>query len=976
MSEAKRRASGGEPAGADPDTLSGLIQEIVGSPEPVDEAGWDRGLRPGAVFGRYELVRELGRGGFGVVWEARDRELGRAVAFKAVRPGAGGAEREERLVREAEAVANLSHPNLVTLHDVGRSPHGPWMVLELLRGRTLAERLDLGPLAVREALRIAREGARGLAHAHAHGVVHRDLKPANVFLCEDGQVKLLDFGLAHALGRRRAGGGTPSYMAPEQWKGAPEDERTDVFALGVVIHRCLTGELPFPDDGGRSLESEHAAPALEVPELPALGTLVSRMLEKDPVRRPRDAGEVLAALDAFSQELDRTPSGSTGNVRARRRAPRRLLVALAAVVAAGALAAGALWLRTEPAPAPGERVTVAVADFANQTGETELDGLSGMLITSLEQSRRLSVLTRVRMVDVLRQLGRANVQTVDEALGREVALAAGVRALVVASVRRFDQLYAIELKVLDPVRSEYLFTLKEEGRTKASIPGMIDRLSERTRERLRERPDEVEASRVRVADATTASFEAYQHYFRGDQLKEAIRYEPAIEEYRKAIALDPGFALAHYRISYLAGFVGLPEAERRAEIDLAMRGVDKVPEKERLHILAWKAHLDRRDAEARDLYARAVERYPQDKEALFMAGDLELHSGNFAAGLPYFERAAALDPSWEPAQMHVMDSLAALGRGDELLRRASAWVERAPSGTAYRSLAVALAQAGRLDEAVDAARRAVALDATGFTRSALADMLLLAGRYGEVEDLARPLAAPGRSTLDRVIGVDALSVALAYQGRRREALEVAATFPATYEHSSGRLMQLELLAGDPSPPASGAREVRALTAGWPGEKHRTVALLLAILGDAEDAMQLAQASGEPRTRMLVEASLAWRAGHPGRYLEPLRDAVKEGLTPEDGPAVWLLAEAAADAGRPSEAIAAVDRLRTIGGGLWRAWAWPRALLIKANALDRLGRRDEAARTVGELLGAWRRADPDLPLLADARALEVRLRAAP
>ena len=161
-----------------------------------------------------------------------------------------------------------------------------------------------------------------------------------------------------------------------------------------------------------------------------------------------------------------------------------------------------------PGPGAQERITVAVADFANQTGEPELDGLSGMLITSLEQSRQLSVLTRARMVDLLRQLGKSNVETVDEALGRELALGAGVRALVLASIRRFDQLYAIEMKVLDPATSEYLFTLKEQGTGKASVPGMIDRLSEQARERLRETHAEVQASRVKVADATTASFEA------------------------------------------------------------------------------------------------------------------------------------------------------------------------------------------------------------------------------------------------------------------------------------------------------------------------------------------------------------------------------------------------------------------------------------------------------------------------------------
>jgi protein kinase-like protein len=180
----------GGPAGAvPPGALSALLADIVrSSPEaPL----WSRSLRPGVVIGRFELVKELGRGGFGAVWEAKDRELGRAVAFKAVLAGTPNA-REERILREAETAARLSHPNIVTLFDVGRTEDGPYLVLELLRGATLARRLEQGPLPEREALRIAVEVAKGLAHAHAEGVVHRDLTPGNVFLCEDGQVKILD----------------------------------------------------------------------------------------------------------------------------------------------------------------------------------------------------------------------------------------------------------------------------------------------------------------------------------------------------------------------------------------------------------------------------------------------------------------------------------------------------------------------------------------------------------------------------------------------------------------------------------------------------------------------------------------------------------------------------------------------------------------------------------------------------------------
>jgi tetratricopeptide (TPR) repeat protein len=298
------------PGSVAPGDLSALLGELARAPPAELGGAWDRWLVPGAVVGAFELVREIGRGGFGVVWEARDLRRGGAVAFKAVRAGGAASAREERLLREAEVAARLAHPNVVALHEVGRTEQGPYLVLELLRGRTLADRLAAGPIGAPEALAIGVEVAKAVAYAHARGVVHRDLKPGNVFLCDGGAVKVLDFGLAHAFGHRRIGGGTPAYMAPEQWRGAPEDERTDVFALGVLLFRMLAGELPFPGDSGSAAPGAGPAPALEVPGAPALGPLVGRMLEGDPVERPRDGEAVLAALEGAAAELARHPGAA------------------------------------------------------------------------------------------------------------------------------------------------------------------------------------------------------------------------------------------------------------------------------------------------------------------------------------------------------------------------------------------------------------------------------------------------------------------------------------------------------------------------------------------------------------------------------------------------------------------------------------------------------------------------------------------
>jgi hypothetical protein len=326
--------SAGRSLGVDLRDLSALLVELARTPDAeVDVAsGWSPGVAPGDTVERFILGQELGRGGSGVVFEAFDTELGRCVAFKALRPGRRHARAAEWLRGEAEAVARLDHPNIAALRDFGRGPMGPYLVFELLRGETLADRMQRGRLALRSAVAVATDVARVLAHAHAKGVVHRDLKPANVFVCGDGKVKVLDFGLAHLFGRAgRVSGGTPAYMAPEQWRGDRGDERTDLFALGVLLFHMITGRVPYHAGPARS-EAQEAGP---VPALPvdgapvALRKLSATLLAKAPQDRPRRSSEVLEALLAVEQDLD----GRGARV-------RTAWLVLLAAAASGALALG------------------------------------------------------------------------------------------------------------------------------------------------------------------------------------------------------------------------------------------------------------------------------------------------------------------------------------------------------------------------------------------------------------------------------------------------------------------------------------------------------------------------------------------------------------------------------------------------------------------------------------------------------------
>lgn len=278
-----------------PGRLTRLLEDLAAAPAvDLDSAP---PLHAGDRLGRFLLVREIGKGGFGVVFEAEDTALRRRVAVKVVRPkaamSAAGTTAARWLRPEAEAAAQLRHPNVVTLYDAGSWDGGTYLVYELLRGRTLAEALDAGPLARAEAVRVLRDLARALAHLHAAGVVHRDVKAANVFVDADGTVKLLDLGLSQIAGSAGHAAGSPPYAAPEQWRGERADARADVYAWGVLGHELLCGKLPEgpPPPGPQRLGS--------------LRGLVAAARSEDPDLRPADGGALAAALDRIERRRAR-----------------------------------------------------------------------------------------------------------------------------------------------------------------------------------------------------------------------------------------------------------------------------------------------------------------------------------------------------------------------------------------------------------------------------------------------------------------------------------------------------------------------------------------------------------------------------------------------------------------------------------------------------------------------------------------------
>jgi serine/threonine protein kinase len=328
--------------------------------------------------GRYEIERVLGDGAMAKVLLARDAELGREVALKLLDEElAADPSFRARFAREARVAAGLSHPNIVTVFDVGESDGRPFIVMELVSGRTLEEQLRRdGALSANEVLAIARQVCGGLEHAHANGLVHRDLKPGNLIEREDGTVKIADFGIARPvegteLTEAGAIVGTAAYLAPEQAEAGVVTPATDLFALGVVLYELLTGRLPWQVDSLASLAGRGEVPPPELPAgtPPGLRTAIERCLQPDPERRPSSAAEVARLLD------DRDEDATVVMTSAPRRSPTRrslrtvLAIASGVVLLALALAALALSTRSGANEPPPPAQVETIPDGATPTDD-------------------------------------------------------------------------------------------------------------------------------------------------------------------------------------------------------------------------------------------------------------------------------------------------------------------------------------------------------------------------------------------------------------------------------------------------------------------------------------------------------------------------------------------------------------------------------------------------------------------------------
>ncbi|HSP18866.1 MAG TPA: protein kinase family protein, partial [Myxococcaceae bacterium] len=807
------------------------------------------------------------------------------------------------------------------------------------------------------------------AAAHKEGVLHRDLKPSNVMLVPvhgGERAVVTDFGIAQAMEGRQAAmpgdgpAGTPAYMAPEQVTGWELSPATDLYSLGVLMLETTTGTLPSSSrtlvSGGGGEQAVSAPRARggtrRKPRLSRQWKQLSGWcLATEPARRPQ-------SVEAFLRALRRQA------VRGRRPSLRlRGAVALLAAL----LAALVLTVRRSALTKRAGPLTVVVADLENTTGDPQLDSLSGLLVTSLEQSHALNVLTRASLLDELRDLGHRTSERIDESLAREVARRTGASLVLVGTVSHFDETYAIDVRVLDPAARGYLFTLRERGAGKSSIPDLLDRVSEEVRRSVSEPADQVKESRVRIGEAVTRNLEAYRSFHEGGRLEADGRYGQALARYRDAVALDPAFAMAHLAI---AGLLETRDAEgARAALEQARRLGSTAPERERLIIRAFSAANEGRIDEALGLYQEVQRRFPRSADAFVRAADLVRNfKGDNGRAIELLRTAAELESGSTP---NLVQGLIFARRYEEAAAIAERFAARAPGPEAFRVLTKVRAYQGRVAAALETARRAVAADVP------LDGVLLQAYLRGHALDeaesvLRKTIDSSELPQFDRRAAYVNLATVLGYEGRWKEA---SAVLDRAVEEVDGGRPSLELLWNRAFLSGGlGAGEVRSATEELLRGGHAwsvCAAGILAYLGEPQAATgvldKFPRDLRESPCGRIAEGVIAWRQGYASVGLRHLGGI-------DLGTEQLYVGAMLLDAGRPEEALGALEKFdrQTVGWLSFYAWGAGEASYIRAIALERLGRRAEALEVASKQLRTWEKADSGLPSVQRMRELAVRL----